>query len=64
MYTGSGRTTWWKGLYSKESVGEDIIKIEGVDWFHLARDTNKWPVLQNAAMGPRFPQIKGEYLTR
>lgn len=41
----------------------DIIKIEGVYWFHLVQDTNKWPVLQNVAMGPQFPQIKGVYLT-
>jgi len=40
MYTGSGRTTWWKGLYSKENVGGGIIKI-GVYWFNLAQDTYK-----------------------
>jgi hypothetical protein len=39
------------------------IKLEGVDWIHLAQDKDQWQAAVNTVMNPRVPQKTGSFLT-
>jgi hypothetical protein len=38
-------------------------ELEGVDWIHLAQESDRWPAHVNTVMNLRVPQIKAEFFT-
>jgi hypothetical protein len=59
-----------KGGDHSEDLGIDSIKIdlkvlrlEGVNWIHLAQDRGRWRALVNMVMNLRVPQKTGNFLT-
>lgn len=67
---------WWGDMRGKNQCGthtcewEDDIRIylldtgqEGVDWIHLAEDTDNWRVVVNAVMNIQLTQNSGYLFT-
>jgi hypothetical protein len=62
---------WLKTLKGRPRYRwEDNIKMdlgkaefEGVEWIHLAQDSDRWPAHVNTVMNLRVPQIKAEFFT-
>jgi hypothetical protein len=40
-----------------ENIGMDLSEmgLEGVDWIHMAQDTDQWRAVVNTVMNLRFP---------
>jgi hypothetical protein len=55
---GRSRRRW------KNNIGTDLRKVgEGLDWMHMALDSDKWRNLMNTVMNLRVALKAGHFLT-
>ena len=59
------RTLRKSGLKFEDNIKMDLtdIRWEGMGWFSVVQDTDRWRAVMNAVMNLRVPKNAGNFLT-